>query len=267
LIREKIISEKTIIAELSDVWVGYDGKWVLKSIYLDCRAGEILGIVGPNGAGKSTLLKVILGLIQPDRGNVTLFGMKPGRAARLEAGYLPQISHAERSFPVTALDVVLMGIYNRIGLFRKPGLREKETAMEMLSRVNMTEHAGQPFGSLSGGQQQRIHIARALASKPKLLLLDEPSTGVDSVAQEDFYILLAKLRDEEGLSVIMVSHDIGVITSHADRVACLNTEVHYHGGPELCLSPEIMEKVFGKDLKIMVHDSRCATCNKRHIND
>jgi len=119
LIREKIISEKTIIAELSDVWVGYDGKWVLKSIYLDCRAGEILGIVGPNGAGKSTLLKVILGLIRPDRGNVALFGKKPGKTARLEAGYLPQISHAERSFPVTALDVVLMGIYNRIGLFQE----------------------------------------------------------------------------------------------------------------------------------------------------
>ena len=131
----------------------------------------------------------------------------------------------------------------------------------------MAEHAGKPFGSLSGGQQQRIHIARALVSKPKLLLLDEPSTGVDSVAQEDFYILLANLRDESGLSVIMVSHDIGVITSYADRVACLNTEVHYHGGPDLCLSPEIMEKVFGKDLKIMVNDSRCATCSKRYIND
>lgn len=262
--KEKTGSEKPVIAELSDVWVGYDGKWVLKSIFLDCRAGEILGIVGPNGAGKSTLLKVILGLIRPDRGSVALFGKKPGKEARLETGYLPQISHAERAFPVTALDVVLMGLYNRTGLFRRPGREEKKTAMEMLAHVNMAGHAGQPFGSLSGGQQQRIHIARALASKPGLLLLDEPSTGVDSVAQEDFYLLLAKLRDEKGLSVIMVSHDIGVITSHADRVACLNTEVHYHGDPELCLSPEVMEKVFGKDLKIMVHDSRCATCSKRH---
>lgn len=267
MIEDKTALEKTVIAELSDVWVGYNGKWVLKSIFLDCLQGEILGIVGPNGAGKSTLLKVILGLIRPDRGSVALFGKVPGKEARLEAGYLPQISRAERDFPVTALDVVLMGLYNRTGLFRRPGQKEKDTAMETLSRVNMMEHAGKPFGSLSGGQQQRIHIARALASKPKLLLLDEPSTGVDSVAQEDFYFLLAKLRDDEGLSVIMVSHDIGVITSHADRVACLNIEVHYHGGPELSLSPEIMEKVFGKDLKIMVHDSRCATCSKRHIND
>lgn len=264
MITADIFSEKPVIAELSDVWVGYDGKWVLKSIFFDCRPGEILGIVGPNGAGKSTLLKVILGLVNPDKGKVTLFGKKPGKEARAEVGYLPQISHAERDFPVTAIDVVLMGIYSRTGLFRRPGRNEKKTAFEMLERVNMTGQAGQPFGSLSGGQKQRIHIARALCSDPKLLLLDEPSTGVDSVAQEDFYLLLAKLRDEKGMSVIMVSHDIGVITSYADRVACLNTEVHYHGSPEACLSPEITEKVFGKDLKIIVHDSRCATCSRRH---
>jgi len=261
---ERTVSGKPVIVELNDVWVGYDGKWVLKSIFLDCRAGEILGIVGPNGAGKSTLLKVILGLIKPGRGTVALFGKKPGKEAMLDVGYLPQISHAERAFPVTALDVVMMGIYSRIGLFSRPGSKEKKVAFDMISRVNMTEHAEKSFGVLSGGQQQRINIARALCSNPRLLLLDEPSTGVDSVAQEDFYVLLAKLRDEQGLSVIMVSHDIGVITSHADRVACLNIEVHYHGEPELCTSDEVMEKVFGKNLKIMVHDSKCATCHMRH---
>lgn len=264
MITAESVAENPVIAELSDIWVGYNGRWVLKSIFLDCRAGEILGIVGPNGAGKSTLLKVILGLIRPDRGSVTLFGKKPGKEARAKIGYLPQISNAERNFPVTALDVVLMGLYNRTGLFRRPGRKEKKTALEMLERVNMAGHAGQPFGSLSGGQQQRIHIARALSSNPRLLLLDEPSVGVDSVTQEDFYLLLAKLRDEEGISVIMISHDIGVITSYADSVACLNTEVHYHGDPEACLSSEITEKVFGKNLKIMVHDSRCATCSKRY---
>lgn len=260
------MSGRAVIAELNDVWVGYNGKWALKSIFLNCLEGEILGIVGPNGAGKSTLLKVILGLIKPDRGSVLLFGKKPGKEARLEVGYLPQISHAERTFPVTALDVVMMGIYSRIGLFGKPGRKEKETALNMLSTVNMAEHAGRPFGVLSGGQQQRIHIARALSSNPRLLVLDEPSTGVDSVTQEDFYLLLAELRDKKGLSVIMVSHDIGVITSHADRVACLNIEVHYHGEPEMCISDEVMTKVFGKDLKIMVHDSKCATCHMRHDN-
>jgi len=131
--------------------------------------------------------------------------------------------------------------------------------------VDMLDHAQRPFGDLSGGQQQRVNIARALASEPKLLVLDEPSTGIDSVAQEDFYELLAEIRDKQGISAIMVSHDIGVITSHADRVACLNRELHYHGEPDFCFSPELQQKIFGKDLKVMVHDASCATCAKRHV--
>jgi zinc transport system ATP-binding protein len=131
----------------------------------------------------------------------------------------------------------------------------------------MAEHADKPFGVLSGGQKQRVNIARALASKPKLLVLDEPSTGVDSVAQEDFYELLAKFRNELGISVIMVSHDIGAITSHADRVACLNRQLHYHGEPESCFTSEMTQKVFGKEHKFIVHDSKCITCFQRHVDD
>lgn len=249
---------------LEDVWVSFGGQWVLKSINLSCAQGEILGIVGPNGGGKSTLLKVILGLVVPDRGTVRLFGKKPATRGRLDVGYLPQISNAIRSFPVTVLDVVLMGLYNRLGFFHRPVKAHKKAAMELLAQVNMADHAHRPFGVLSGGQQQRVNIARALASRPKLLILDEPSTGVDSVAQEDFYELLANFRDNEKISVIMVSHDIGVITSHADRVACLNREIHYHGEPESCFSPEIRRKLFGKDLQVIIHDARCSTCSKRH---
>jgi zinc transport system ATP-binding protein len=258
----KIIKEP--IVELNDVWVAYDGKWVLKSIYLNCYDNEIFGIVGPNGGGKTTLLNVILGLVHPQKGSARLFGNKPDRNGRLEIGYLPQISHADRSFPVTVLDVVLMGLYNRIGLFRKPDRQNKKIAMDLLSHVNMADHAKRPFAVLSGGQQQRVNIARAMASKPKLLILDEPSTGIDSVAQEDFYELLATFRNEKGISVIMVSHDIGVITSHADRVACLNVQLHYHDEPDSCFSTEIAKKVFGEDLKVIVHDSKCATCYRSH---
>ena len=259
-------STKEPIVELKDVWVAYDGKWVLKSIYLNCYASEIFGIVGPNGGGKTTLLNVILGLVNPQKGSVRLFGNKPDKNGRLEIGYLPQISHADRLFPVTVLDVVLMGLYNRIGLFRRPDRRNKNMAMDLLSHVNMADHAKRPFAVLSGGQQQRVNIARAMASKPKLLILDEPSTGVDSVAQEDFYELLAKFRNEQGISVIMVSHDIGVITSHADRVACLNVQLHYHDAPDSCFSMEIAKKVFGEDLKVIVHDPKCATCYRSHEN-
>lgn len=255
-------NKKAVYAELQDVWVSYYNKWVLKSISLKCYQGEIVGIVGPNGGGKSTLLKVILGLVRPQKGVVKLFGHRPDKHTRLEVGYLPQISKADRSFPVTALDVVLMGLYNRVGFFKRPGSRSREVAMEMLAKIHMAGHAEKPFGMLSGGQQQRVHIARALASKPKLLVLDEPSTGVDSVAQEDFYELLVKFRDEMNISVIMVSHDIGVVTAHADRIACLNLQLHYHGEPNSCFEPETMQKVYGKDFNIMVHDSRCATCFK-----
>jgi zinc transport system ATP-binding protein len=252
--------------DLNDVWVAYDGKWVLKSIYFNCYPGEIFGIVGPNGGGKTTLLNVILGLVKPSKGSVKLFGQPPGKNSRLDIGYLPQISHADRSFPVTALDVVLMGLYNRLGFFNRPDRKSKEVAMDLLSQINMADHAKRPFAVLSGGQQQRVNIARAMASKPKLLVLDEPSTGVDSVAQEDFYELLAKFRNERGISVIMVSHDIGVITSHADRVACLNVQLHYHDEPDSCFSPDIAREVFGGDLKVMVHDSKCATCYRSHQN-
>ena len=257
-------TNESIYVDLHDVWVAYDSKWILKSIYFKCYGGEIFGIVGPNGGGKTTLLNVILGLVRPAKGHVKLFGHPPGKDSRLDIGYLPQISHADRFFPVTVLDVVLMGLYSRLGFFNRPDRRSKKVAMELLAQVNMAEHAQRPFGVLSGGQQQRVNIARALASKPKLLVLDEPSTGVDSVAQEDFYDLLATFRDEQGISVIMVSHDIGMVTSHADRVACLNVQLHYHDEPDSCFTPEIQHKVYGKDMKVMVHDSKCVTCYHRH---
>lgn len=259
-------SGRDVIVDLNDVWVTYDGKLVLKSIFFQCHAGEIFGIVGPNGGGKTTLLNVILGLLLPEKGSVKLFGREPDNHTRLEVGYLPQISHADRSFPVTVMDVVLMGLYNRLGFFRRPSQKNRQVAMDLLSQVHMADHAKRPFGVLSGGQQQRVNIARALASKPKLLVLDEPSTGVDSVAQEDFYELLARLRDDQGISVIMVSHDIGVITLHADRVACLNVQLHYHGDPDSCFTSRVMQNTFGKDLKVIVHDSSCATCFQRHID-
>ena len=257
-------SEKTIIAELDDVWVRFNEKWVLKSIFLKCFEREILGIVGPNGGGKTTLLNVVLGLLAPEKGSVRLFGRRPDTRSRLDIGYLPQISNAKRSFPVSVLDVVLMGLYSRLGLFHRPGWKEKKLGMNLLEQVAMADHAKRPFGVLSGGQQQRVNIARALASGPRLLVLDEPSTGIDSVAQEDFYELLATLRDDQGISAIMVSHDIGVISAHTDRVACLNRELHYHGEPDFCFSPELQHKVFGKDLHFMLHDPGCATCSRRH---
>jgi len=251
---------------LRDIWARYNEKWVLEAVNLECLPGEILGIVGPNGGGKTTLLKVILGVLRPEKGSAELFGMAPDKNSRLGLGYLPQISHADRSFPVSVRDVVLMGFYKRIGIMRRASRKKRDEATALLAQVNMAEHADRPFGHLSGGQQQRVNIARALASKPRLLVLDEPATGVDTVAQEDFYELLATLRDEQDMSIIMVSHDIGVMTNHADRVACLNTQLHYHGDPESCFTSDIQKKLFGKNLQMVIHDDKCLTCFNRHQN-
>jgi zinc transport system ATP-binding protein len=248
--------------ELRNVWSRYDGDWVLRNISMTCPQGSIFGIVGPNGSGKTTLIKVILGLITPERGEVRVLGQSPRSADRdpSDVGYLPQISMAHRDFPVSAMDVVLMGRYTRLGLFHRPGAEDRKKALEMLDLVGIADHSERPFGSLSGGEQQRVSIARALVGDPRLLLLDEPSTGIDAVGQESFYQLLEALRDRLSLAVIMVSHDIGVVTSHTDRIACLNREIHYHGEPDGCLNREILEKTYGTGLQVMVHDRECPTC-------
>jgi len=253
--------------ELEGVWARYDGDWVLRNVSLTCDRGSIIGIVGPNGGGKTTLLKIVLGLLAPDRGRVRVLGHAPDARDRnhCDVGYLPQISLAHQDFPVSALDVVLMGRYGRLGLFRRPGPEDRRKATELLDLVGMAGHADRPFGTLSGGERQRVSIARALVGDPKLLLLDEPSTGIDAVAQESFYRLLEKLRDSLGLAVIMVSHDIGVITAHTDRIACLNRTIHYHGQPDGCLDQQVFERTYGTGLRVVVHDPHCPTCEEeRH---
>jgi len=254
----------TPVVELRGVWSRYDRTWVIRNASLTCPAGSIFGIVGPNGGGKTTLIRIILGLITPEKGEVRVLGKPPGELGkdRSRIGYLPQISLAHRAFPVTAMDVVLMGRYSRLGLFRRPGPGDRKRAAEILDLIGMADQADQSFGTLSGGQQQRVSIARALVADPDLLLLDEPSTGIDIVGQESFYRLLEELRDRLGLAVIMVSHDIGVITAHTDQIACLNRTIHYHGEPDGCLNREILERTYGTGLQVMVHDPKCKTCEE-----
>ncbi len=250
------------VVEVKDVWARYDSNVVLEAVNFELNEAEIAAVVGPNGGGKSTLLKIILGIKSYFRGEVLVFG-KPPAEARREIGFLPQISTYKRHFPVSALDVVLMGRYGRLGLFRRPGKEDRAKALELLHEVGLGHLEKRPFGSLSGGQQQRVGIARALASEPRLLLLDEPATGVDVVAQESFFRFLEKFRKERGLSVIIVSHEIGVIAPIVDRVAWLNRVIHYYGAPENAMrQPEIMEKTFGKDIRFLVHDMQCATCKR-----
>ncbi len=248
---------------LKDLWAGYEDRTALEGINLELPMGKILAVVGPNGGGKTTLLKVLLGLVTPSRGTVEVLGKTPAEARR-EIGYLPQVKTQRRDFPVTALDVVIMGLFPKMGLLRWPGQRDRERARRLLEQLELGDLADRPFGELSGGQQQRVGIARALVAEPKLLLLDEPATGVDVVGQEAFYHFLESLRDERGISVIMVSHDIGGVTATADRVACLNRRVHYYGPPAGAFTPEVIERTFGRHMQFLLHEESCPGCEAPH---
>nr|HPM26720.1 ABC transporter ATP-binding protein [Methanothrix sp.] len=171
---ERMPETKEKILSIKDLWVHQSGHVVLESINLELFAGDFLGIIGPNGGGKSTLLKAILGLINPDRGKIDVFGLPPAKA-RSRIGYVPQKTVFDRSFPVKAQEVVLMGRYSRVGLLHRYGKEDRHFAMEALKAVGMEDRAEREIGELSGGEQQRVFVARSLVSDPDLLLLDEPT--------------------------------------------------------------------------------------------
>lgn len=253
--------------QIKDLTVRYGTKVVLDRVTLDVMPGEMVSIVGPNGGGKTTLLKVILGMKAFREGRVQVLGKKPGRVAPGEVGYLPQINEHLRDFPIQALDVVLMGRTPRLGLLKRPGARDSELASSCLEIVGMADSAQVPVQALSGGQLQRVFIARALAMEPKVLILDEPSTGLDAVSQEDFYVTLQRLRDQRGISILMVSHDIGVVSNYVNKIACLNRRIHYHGSPDDGIPEQVIQEVFGRHIQILVHNKNCVTCKQDHSHE
>ncbi|MCJ7811695.1 metal ABC transporter ATP-binding protein, partial [bacterium] len=221
---------------LDDVWVRYDHHIVLENINLKIMVREIVSIVGPNGSGKTTLLNTILGFKEPFKGRVSVFGKTPLDIEKNGMiGYIPQSSPHDTQFPVRVFDVVAMSRYGRKPFWGRLNNQDVEQIEECLQKVEMTDFQSHHFGSLSGGQKQRVLIARALALQPKILILDEPSTGLDSVAQDQFYKMLQKLRIDEGLTILMVSHDIGVVSGIVDQIACLNKQIHFYGNPKGCI--------------------------------
>lgn len=240
----------TAIVSIQNLWVFRDSHPVLEDINLELNEGDFLGLIGPNGGGKSTLLKVMLGLIKPDRGEVRIFGQKP-EGARRYVGYMPQKTLFDPSFPVSAIEVVMMGRYSRTGLFRRYSSEDREAALSALEAVGMKELANREIGALSGGEQQRVFVARSLVSEPKLLLLDEPTAGVDAAQQAEFYDLLCKLNRKKGIAIILVSHDVTAISKYVTKIACLNQLLFYHGSKEL--HPEDIEKAYGCPVDMIAH--------------
>ncbi len=240
------------VVQIENLTVTIGARNILDNVNLEVKAGSFTGLVGPNGAGKTTLLKVLLGLIEPDAGSIRLFGHSPGQAHNL-IGYVPQSGKAAPDFPVSARDVVTMGLYSKLGLGRSPGKDGRAAVDEALRLVDAADLAGEKFGGLSGGEKQKIFIARALCAKPKLLLLDEPTTGVDVLAQDNFYAMLKSLIDNFHMTILLVSHDIGVITSMVDDLICINQKVFCHSAPPDALASGLIGSAYGCEAEILMH--------------
>jgi zinc transport system ATP-binding protein len=209
-------------------------------------------IVGPNGGGKTTLVKLILGLLEPSVGEIRVFG-KPPKTARSRIGYMPQHLLYDPLFPVTVSDIVLMGRLRNGGLrgfFGWPDALDRETASEVLRQVGMEDFSRRPFSSLSGGQRQRVLIARALAGRPDLLLLDEPTSNVDTLVEAQLLELLGKLN--ERMTIMMVTHDLGFVSEMVEKVVCVNRRVAVH--PTNDISGEIIHDIYGGHVRMVRHD-------------
>jgi len=247
-----------------DVSFAYDLRQALSHVTLHVKNGSTLGLIGPNGGGKSTLLKLMLGVLKPDEGDITVLGRSPRAACADGAlvGYVPQRHVLDWTFPITVRQVVLLGLIGRKGAFGGFSRRQKQLVTETLQAVEIEPLADQPIGALSGGQQQRVFIARALVNQPRILFLDEPTTGIDQSGQEKFLVLLHTIKTKFGLTLVMVSHDLRSVIASCDRVACLNRTLHYHDRPQ-GLSSEVLFKVFQCDLDAVldqhseVHDATC----------
>ena len=236
------------LVKLENVWVHHDSVPVLEAINLSIESNDFLGIIGPNGGGKTTLLKVILGLIKPSRGRVTVLGMSPERG-RKHIGYISQVNLFDHDFPISVLEVVLMGRYNKSGLFQRYSEEDRKTAIAALKTVEMLGYKDRQVGKLSGGEQQRVFIARALATSPELLLLDEPTASIDPTMQAEFYELLDKLK--ETMAIVLVSHDISAVSIYVNEIACLNRQLFYHGSKEV--TAEELEKTYHCPIQLIAH--------------
>lgn len=220
------------ILELKDITAGYDHQPVLEHVNFTIREGDFIGIIGPNGGGKTTLLKVILGLLKPFSGEVIYHTSKQNLF-----GYLPQNNRFDQRFPINVTEVVLSGLMSGKGLYKSYTRADRKKAWELLDKYGMGNYKKIPIGDLSGGQMQRVFLCRAIISSPRILILDEPTTYVDSNFEKEFYPILEELN--KSLSIVMVSHDLGTICSYVKTIACVNRELHYHNSN--LISPEQLQ--------------------------
>lgn len=228
--------------QVNNLSVSYYGNQILNKVSFNMESGRLIGIIGPNGAGKSTLMKGMLGLIPTDCGTVTIDG-KDVRSMRKAIAYVPQRATIDWDFPITVLETVVLGTYPSLGLFKRPGKKERAWAHECLEKVGMESYAHHQIGELSGGQQQRVFLARALAQQAEYFFLDEPFVGIDVTSEALIIGLLKELRDE-GKTAFVVHHDLTKVKSYFDDLIIVNREIVGAGTVENVMQPETMKRAF-----------------------
>ncbi|GAB3663839.1 metal ABC transporter ATP-binding protein [Halopiger thermotolerans] len=241
------------VVKLEDVSFAYGEQLAVDDVTLTVEAGDFLGLIGPNGSGKTTLLQLMLGLLSPDSGSVELFGQPVDEFEQGERiGYVSQqATSGGGAMPVTVRECVRMGRFAHVGHSRLSD-EDRAIADEALDTVGIADLADQQLNQLSGGQRQRAYIARALASEADLLALDEPTVGVDAESRDAFYQLLESLN-EDGITIILIEHDIGVVTDRADRIACINTELYHHGDTESFVESDALSEAYGATGTVVHH--------------
>lgn len=242
------MEEKPIIS-IKSLWAGYESDMILEDVSFEMFPRDYVGLIGPNGGGKTTLIRVILGLLKPDQGSVSVMGEEPKKGRR-QIGYVSQFQVEDKHFPVNVWDVVSMGRLQKNPLknLRLKG-EDKDAIEEALSETGMLEYRKESMNELSGGQRQRVFISRALVTEPRLLLLDEPTSSVDSHSSNQLYDLLAKLNDH--LSILLISHDLTAISTYVKTVGCVNRRLVYQGTKEI--TDEMLETAYECPVDLLAH--------------
>ncbi len=235
--------------EIDHLFGGYDNEIVLEDINLTIQENDFIGLIGPNGGGKTTLLKMILGLLSPKRGQVRIMG-KPPRQGRQHIGYVPQFTVFDSDFPISTYDVVKMGRLSEKRVFKSLTGQDDEIIKEKLAWVDMLDFKDTGIQELSGGQRRRVYIARALATEPKILLLDEPTISVDLESRTKIYELLHNIN-LNGVTILLVSHDLNIISSFVKTIGCLNRQLHYHG--EKVITEDMVKAGYNCPVDLIAH--------------
>ncbi len=251
------------LVELNDVTFGYGAEPVLEDICLHLHPGQFAALVGPSGAGKTSLLKLILGALQPTRGEICIHGQALNGQPAPQVGYVPQLETVDWNFPVTVEQVVLMGRVRRSGLWPWPSVEDKRRLREVLDELEIGHLARRHIRDLSGGQQQRVFLARALIAEPHLLVLDEPTTGVDMRTAENVLHMLAHLN-QQGMTILMTTHDLNAAAAHLPWVICLNRWIIAQGAPDDVFTVETLNATYRGDMLVIRQDGMLFVQQKPH---